>query len=144
MNGATVKVYSRAKDGLTAVSANFKVREFACADGTDTIFIAPGLVQALQQIRTHFGKAVTINSGYRTEAHNKAVGGAAYSQHKYGIAADIVVSGVSPQEVAHYTETIMPGSGGIGLYKTFTHIDVRAARSRWDQRSGSAVAVSGF
>ena len=41
MNGATVKVYSKAKDGSKALSANFKVREFACSDGTDTIFIAP-------------------------------------------------------------------------------------------------------
>ena len=66
MNGAGVKAYSKAKDGGKALSANFKVREFACSDGTDTIFIAPGLVGALQQIREHFGKPVTINSGYRT------------------------------------------------------------------------------
>ena len=84
MNGANVKVYSRAKDGNVALSRNFKVREFACCDGTDTVFVSPELVAVLQKIRDHFGKAVNINSGYRTEAHNKKVGGAAYSQHKYG------------------------------------------------------------
>lgn len=132
MNGATVKVYSRSRDGLTKLSTNFKVNEFACSDGTDTIFIAPALVTVLQQIRDHFKAPVTINSGYRTEAKNKAVGGAAYSQHKYGTAADITVKGVAPKDVAAYAETILVGMGGIGIYKSFTHIDVRKTKSRWN------------
>lgn len=132
MNGATVKVYSKAKDGSKQLSAHFKVREFACTDGTDTIFIHPQLVEVLQKIRSHFGKAVIIHSGYRTEAKNKAVGGAAYSQHKYGLAADISISGVAPREVAAYAQTLLPSSGGIGIYPTFTHIDVRGVKSRWE------------
>ena len=131
MNGATVKVYSRAKDGLKMLSDHFKVNEFACKDGTDTIFISPALVTTLEQIRKHFDVPVTINSGYRTEAYNKKVGGAAYSQHKYGTAADIVVKGVPPAEVAKYAETILVGMGGIGIYNSFTHIDVRKIKSRW-------------
>ena len=132
MNGAAVKVYSRAKDGLTTLSPHFKVREFACSDGTDTVFVSPALVEVLEKVRAHFGKPVTINSGYRTEAKNKAVGGAAYSQHKYGLAADITVSGVPPAKVAAYAETLLPNTGGIGIYKTFTHIDVRKVKSRWN------------
>ena len=38
----------------------------------------------------------------------------------------------------------MPDHGGIGVYQTFTHVDVRANRSRWDNRSGSEVVVSGW
>ena len=132
MNGSTVKVYSRAKDGLTALSPHFKVREFACSDGTDTVFVSPALVDVLEKVRAHFGKPVTINSGYRTEAKNKAVGGAAYSQHKYGLAADITISGVPPAKVAAYAETLLTNTGGIGIYKTFTHIDVRKVKSRWN------------
>lgn len=132
MNGAAVRVYSRAKDGLTALSPHFKVREFACSDGTDTVFVSPALVSVLEKIRVHFGKPVTINSGYRTEAKNKAVGGAAYSQHKYGLAADIHIDGVTPKQIASYVETLLPNTGGIGIYKTFTHIDVRKVRSRWN------------
>lgn len=131
MNGASVKAYSKAKDGTKALSANFKVREFACKDGSDVIFISNGLVQVLQAIRSHFGKAVTINSAYRTPAYNKKVGGETYSQHQYGTAADIVVSGVSPKDVAAYAETLLPYTGGIGIYSTFTHVDVRAMKSRW-------------
>lgn len=144
MNGASVKVYSKARNGAVKLSANFKVSEFACKDGSDTVFVAPELVTVLQKIREHFGKAVTINSAYRTEAYNKKIGGAAYSQHKYGIAADIAVAGVTPLAVAQYAQTLLPNRGGIGVYLTFTHVDVRPAKSRWDQRSGTARAVSGF
>ena len=132
MNGMTVKVYSKAKDGSKALSKNFKVKEFACSDGTDTVFVSADLVTVLQKIRDHFGKAVVINSGYRTEAKNKAVGGAAYSQHKYGTAADIHITGVTPKQIAAYAETLLPGTGGIGIYGSFCHVDVRKTKSRWN------------
>lgn len=127
----TIKVYSKAKDGNKKLSANFKVKEFACLDGTDPIFIDTELVEVLQKIRTHFGKAVNITSAYRTPSHNKSVGGTTYSQHLYGKAADIKVNGVSPQKVVEYAEGVLRNNGGIGRYDTFTHIDVRSGKSRW-------------
>ena len=126
-----INAYSKAKDGNKKLSANFKVREFACNDGTDPIFIAPRLVDVLQQIRTYFGKPVDINSAYRTPTKNKSVGGAAYSQHLYGTAADISIKGVDPKEIAAYAEKLLPNTGGIGIYSTFTHVDVRDNKSRW-------------
>jgi len=131
VNGATVKVYSKSKDGNKKLSANFKVKEFACLDGTDTIFISDELVKILQKVRTYFGRAVIINSAYRTETHNKKVGGSVDSQHKYGMAADIRINGVSPKTIATYINTLMPNSGGIGVYSSFVHIDVRDKKSRW-------------
>lgn len=127
-----LKAYSKAKDGNKKLSANFRVREFACTDGSDPIFIDTDLVKILQKIRNHFGKAVTITSAYRTPGKNKAVGGTTYSQHLYGTAADIKVQGVTPKKVAAYVEKLMPNKGGIGIYKTFTHVDVRAVKSRWN------------
>ena len=132
MAGQVVKVYSKAKEGNVKLSKNFTVKEFACSDGTDTVFISLTLVNLLQKIRNHFGKAVIINSAYRTEAHNKSIGGATYSQHKYGLAADIHINGVTPKEIASYVETLMPSSGGIGIYKSFVHVDVRQVKSRWN------------
>lgn len=129
---ATIKAYSKAKDGNKQLSKNFKVKEFACTDGSDPVFVAVELVEVLQKIRNHFGKAVKITSAYRTPPKNKAVGGTAYSQHLYGMACDIKISGVSPKKVAEYAEKLLPKSGGIGIYKTFTHIDVRANKSRWN------------
>lgn len=127
-----IHAYSKEKDGNKKLSENFKVKEFASTDGADPIFVSPELIMVLQRIRSHFDRAVTINSGYRTYARNKAVGGAKYSQHQYGIAADIVVSGIVPKDVADYAETLMPNTGGIGRYSTFTHIDVRREKSRWN------------
>lgn len=128
----TIKAYSKAKDGNKKLSNNFKVKEFACTDGSDPIFIDSDLVDVLQKIRNYFGKSVTITSAFRTASKNKAVGGSTYSQHLYGKAADIKVSGVSPKKVAAYAEKLLPKKGGIGIYSTFTHIDVRTSKSRWN------------
>ena len=131
MNGAAVRVYSGSRDGAERLAPHFRVKEFACSDGTDTVFVAPELVEVLEKLRTHFGRPVRVLSGYRTESKNKAVGGAAYSRHKYGMAADISVEGTAPSAVAAYAETLLPDRGGIGVYGTFVHVDVRSARSRW-------------
>ena len=138
-----VKTYSVKAHGSTKLSTNFTVREFACKDGSDKVLIDTDLVAILQRIREHFGKAITINSAYRNKAYNAKIGGATNSQHTYGTAADIVVQGVKPEDVAKYAEYLMPKSGGIGLYPTFTHVDVRVKRSRW-KNNGKDVTVSGF
>lgn len=132
MNGVQVYAWSKAKNGTVKLSANFRVSEFACKDGSDTVFISPGLVTVLQKIRDHFAKPVIITSAYRNDTYNKKVGGAGYSQHKYGTAADIYISGVSPATIAEFVETIMPNTGGIGIYRSFVHVDVRTDRARWN------------
>lgn len=76
-----IKQYSLAKDGARQLAPAFKVREFRCRDGSDTIMVDEALTVLLQAIREHFGKAVVITSGYRTATHNTAVGGAKSSQH---------------------------------------------------------------
>ena len=132
MNGAEVKVWSRAKDGTKKLSANFQVREFACADGSDAVVVSPALVEILQKIRTHFGVPVDVNSGFRTGSHNRKVGGAEYSFHLYGTAADIAVRGVDPKTVYAYAETLLGNRGGLGLYGWGIHVDVRPEKGRWN------------
>lgn len=126
-----ILVFSKKDSATTQVSPHFKVREFACQDGTDPVFIDQDLINLLEQIRTHFNAPITINSGYRNPSHNKKVGGATYSQHVYGKAADIVVKGIAPATVAAYVETLIPNSGGIGTYSSWVHVDTRAKKSRW-------------
>ncbi len=65
-----IKQYSLKKDGSRKLSPSFAVREFRCRDGSDTVLVDEGLVVLLQCIREHFGKAVTVTSGYRTAEHN--------------------------------------------------------------------------
>lgn len=129
-----IKAYSYAKDGSKTLSKNFHVREFKCKDGSDPIFIDDELVTLLQKIRDHFGKAVNINSAFRTASHNaRQKKSSKYSQHLYGKAADIWIAGVSVDTLAAYVETLLPGKGGIGRYYTdgFVHVDVREVKSRW-------------
>ena len=136
-----IKQYSLKKDGAKQLSPAFRVREFRCRDGTDTILIDEGLVVLLQCIREHFGKPVHITSGYRTAEHNAAVGGSKSSQHLLGRAADFYVEGVPVATVAAYVETLLPGRGGIGRYPKdakhpkrmtgWVHIDTRTNKSRW-------------
>ena len=127
-----INAYSKKNDGNKKLSTNFAVKEFACKDGSDAILVSPKLVMVLQSIRSYFGKAVTINSAYRTPAYNEKVGGAEQSQHCYGTAADIVVKGKSPSEVASYARSIMPDWGGVGIYNTFVHVDVREQKADWN------------
>ena len=128
-----LKVFSKKKNGNEKLTEHFKVKEFACKDGTDVIFIETDLAEVLEKIRNHFNKAVHITSGYRTVAHNIKCGGAIFSQHCYGMAVDIYITGVPPKEIALYAQTLLPDTGGIGLYPSFVHIDVRETKSRWNK-----------
>ena len=88
----------------------------------------------MEKIRTHFNVPITITSPYRCPTHNCRIGGATGSRHSKGDAADIVVKGVAPRDVAKYAESI--GIMGIGLYETssdghFVHIDTREKKSFW-------------
>ena len=127
-----MNVYSKKTDSNKKLSEHFKVKEFACKDGSDPIFIDENLIDLLEKVREHFGKPVHVNSGYRTVSYNVKIGGACYSQHCYGRACDIYIDGITPKEIAEYVETLIPDTGGIGIYKTFIHIDTRKTKSRWN------------
>ena len=133
-----IRQYSLMADGDRRLAPDFKVRELRCRDGSDTVMVDETLTVVLQCIREHFGKQVTITSGYRTAAHNAAVGGAKRSQHLLGRAADIRVQGVSVEDVAAYAESLMPDWGGVGRYPVkagratgWVHVDTRADKARW-------------
>ena len=133
-----IKQYSLTKDGNRRLAPDFKVRELRCRDGSDTVMVDETLTVVRQCIREQFGKPVVITSGYRTAAHNAAVGGAKSSQHLLGRAADIQVAGTSVEDVAAYAESLMPDWGGVGRYPVkagrttgWVHVDTRADKARW-------------
>ena len=118
-----VKTYK--KGAGTKLSAHFKQSEFDCKGKNccKNTLIDENLVSLLEKMRELLGgKSVNINSGYRCTEHNRAVGGVLSSNHPKGRAADVVVPGVAPEEVAKAAESV--GFKTIILYtkKKFVHV----------------------
>lgn len=119
------------------LSPHFSRSEFRCKGCTnvnpcpfypvDTVDAA--LITVLEEVRGHFGKPVRITSGSRCLPHNTSIGGSRRSQHLLHKAADIVVAGVEPQAVYDFLDP--SHGGGLGLYKSFVHVDVRDGKARW-------------
>ncbi len=115
------------------INKYFSRDEFACKCGCGFSAVDVDLLAVLTDVRGHFDKAVKINSACRCPAHNKAVGGEDKSMHMFGMAADFVVVGVSPAKVYQYLTGLYPTTYGLGLYKTWVHLDVRRAPARWEK-----------
>lgn len=121
------------------LTKNFSLSEFACKDGTpvpdDKIDNVKKLAQNLQVLRDEIGEAVFLNSGYRSPAYNKKIGGAKDSQHPKAKAADITAKSYTPKQLhARILKLIKAGkmhNGGLGLYPGFVHYDVRDTPARW-------------
>jgi len=108
------------------LSEHFNRVEFACNCGCGFDTVDAGTLSVLEQVRIHFNVPVVISSGCRCSNWNKQCGGATNSYHLQARAADIVVAGVSPSNVADYVEYgPLKGLGGVGRYNTFTHVDTR-------------------
>lgn len=110
------------------VGKHFKVKEFACKDGSKAVFIDKYLVDILDILREKIGKPVIITSGYRTPEWNAKCGGAKYSYHIRGMAADIRVDGMSAKQIANKLNAIIPEECGIIVYESWVHFDVRTGK----------------
>ena len=111
------------------LSPYFTANEFASKDGAITIIIHKEMLDTLNKLREKLDRPIRITSGYRTPEHNLNVGGASRSLHLDGMAADIQVDGMTPDAVAIHAE--MVGFRGIGIYRSFTHVDVRTTPAKW-------------
>lgn len=120
-----IKCYIMDTDANENVGKYFKVKEFACKDGSQVVFIDDYLVSILDILRNQIKKPVYITSGYRTPTRNRIVGGAKYSYHMRGMAADIRVEGMTAKEIANKLNKIIQYGCGIIVYDTWVHIDTR-------------------
>lgn len=122
------------------LTKNFDSKEFESRDGALTPVTVQEnlqkLAKNLQVLRDHFGLPIHINSGYRSPSHNKSIGGVKGSQHVFGKAADIVIKGKTPTEIHETIERLISEGkmeqGGLGLYLTFVHYDIRGFAARWN------------
>lgn len=125
-----IKSYLVNTDGNVKLARHFKVKEFACKDLSPVVFIDEYLWNVLDILRHKLGKPVIITSGYRTPEWNTKCGGAKYSYHMRGMAADIRVNGMTPKQVANILDEIVPDECGIIVYKSWVHFDVRESKYR--------------
>jgi hypothetical protein len=96
------------------LSANFTLKELTKSDTATRLGIDNSPDEAvieslkllcenvLQPVRDHFGKSVTVNSGFRSPETNQATGGSKTSDHCKGQAADIEIEGISNPDLAHW------------------------------------------
>jgi|TARA_R110000851_G_scaffold107510_1_gene227786 uncharacterized protein YcbK (DUF882 family) len=125
------------------LTKNFSKSEFECKCGCDmpqnVLENIKTLAEQLQRVRGKLSKPIKINSAYRCENHNTTIGGSKNSQHKLGLASDIVIKGMTPNSAFSFLNKLMAlniiNLGGLGQYNTFTHIDFRGFVARWDNRT---------
>lgn len=125
------------------LTENFSLPEFASKDGAafpkEVKANIQELANNLQVLRNHFGMPITVTSGYRSKAHNERIGGSKNSFHVKGMAADIVVKGIKAYIVAKQIELLihygLMKEGGIGIYDTFVHYDIRGHYARWNNQT---------
>ena len=107
----------------------FTYKEFDSPDkpgsGSEMSLVLLGMLDAA---RKHYGKAIKVNSGFRTESHNKKIGGVKNSSHLKGLAVDIHIGG-SDDRFALYEALRKVGFKRLGVAKTFIHADIDANKS---------------
>ena len=136
-----VKVYE--KGVSTQLSEEFESTDFDCAcqlqDCTQT-FVDENLVRGLEEMITIF-PIITITSGFRCKAHNAATPGSSpNSQHCLGKAADIKSPFGTPHHLLLVAARIdVFANGGLGLYRSWLHCDVRGHTARWTAPSANVV-----
>ena len=121
------------------LTKNFSLHEFKCRDGTvvpeEYMENVQELAENLQVLREHIGKPIIVISGYRSPEYNRKIDGARRSQHLVAKAGDLIVNGMTPDEVkeaiVHLIKEGKMKKGGVGLYTHFTHYDVRGFNRRW-------------
>jgi uncharacterized protein YcbK (DUF882 family) len=122
------------------LTKNFNKSEFESKDGSDmpneVFYNIQKVSNQLQLLRDYLGRSIVVNSAYRSPEHNAAIGGVKNSQHVLGKASDIVVNGLSTTEVYNAIEELINKGdmlqGGLGLYNSFVHYDIRGTKARWN------------
>ena len=101
----------------------FTLNEFACSETGDN-FIDTGFVGQLDELRERCNFPFTVTSGYRAPTHSVEKIKKTPGIHTTGLAADIAVAnGVERRKIVE--EAFLVGFTGIGVAKTFVHVDMR-------------------
>jgi len=121
------------------LTENFALSEFRCKDGSDVpeelLDNVKLLAENLQKLRDRLGVPIRIVSGYRSPEYNKKCGGVKSSQHLLATAADIRAKNHASSDLQGIIIGMIKDGelhqGGVGVYPTFVHYDVRGRAARW-------------
>jgi uncharacterized protein YcbK (DUF882 family) len=114
-----------------ASSIHFKDKELACKC-CKINNCNQELVDSLEELRAIIKKPIKILSGYRCPKYNVLVKGAKKSEHMFGRAADIAVTGMSAVQMESMARLVKSIRGiGRNDYKQFIHVDVREKKAQW-------------
>ena len=119
---------------------NFTIAELCCRYGgkfcEGAYWHSPEFLDALQALRGRMDRPLMITSGHRCRLWNAAVGGAPHSMHK-SIAVDISLAGHDRFSLLASADAF--GFTGVGLAKSFIHLDRRAAPAQWYYRGSRSL-----
>lgn len=127
---------------MMQLSNNFSLKEFIHSDTAIRLCIKnePDATEignlifltkkCLQPIRDYFNSPVVVNSGYRSEKLNRAIGGSKTSQHMSGEAADIQIPGVNIKELFYWCRNNLTFDQLILEFDSWVHISYSRQKNR--------------
>lgn len=101
----------------------FKTQDFNCQETGENKML-PQFIHKLDHLRAACGFAFNITSGYRSPSHSIESAKKNPGTHAQGIAADIYVNG-GRQRMQIVKHAAALGFNGIGVAKSFVHVDMR-------------------
>jgi uncharacterized protein YcbK (DUF882 family) len=136
------------------LTKNFKLKEFLTNKFFDKIsqnkaldifknnielhFNVQKLASNLQVLRNELNCPIKINIAYRPVFWELKQERSGNSKHTLCIAADIVVKKFTTKELKDIIENLIiegkMSEGGLGIYNSFIHYDIRGSKARWDER----------
>jgi uncharacterized protein YcbK (DUF882 family) len=117
------------------ISRNFSLKEMECKCGCGIRNIDGHAIDTLQNLRDTVGRPLYITSAARCVDHNLDVGGSAISFHISTVdhkskAFDISMRGHHIDSFVKMAQKV--GFTGIGIYRTFVHVDTRPGKAHWN------------
>jgi uncharacterized protein YcbK (DUF882 family) len=119
---------------MDMIAKYFSAKEFRCPE-SGILFVDSELLEQLDALREKLGQPLYVTSGCRSPEHNAKIGGSSKSMHITTTmtpcrAADVRARSAK-QKYMIVKYALELGFGGIGVYATHVHLDIRDNEAMW-------------